>query len=1315
MAESAVLTTALKPFGLDHETRYVQSGRTVEDILLTLPMAEPWVTISVVLNGIPVVRNRWKSRVVSEGDHLLVRYCPAGGSDASKRKTSQMLMMAVQLGAVMFAPGLGNLALTGLTKGGFYAGAWSIKAATVASFAAMSWAGKHAVSQLVPLHDPEKEPTFNASFGGASNAITEFGAWPRLFGRMRIFPKYAAQPYVEWNGTKSWHVMMFAISYAPVNIETDSVKIGDTPLSSIDAFDPVHDMEIRQGWSWDETPRRLYAQQVFDKSVGATIDHNGQGHPEGWEVPTSYRTSANVDAIDIIINYPSGYVYYVDDSPRTLRCTYQVKMAPGPLFSVFKTVKDGTGYNDDAVWTLSTLQKKPYTMTVRVTRAMIDETWPEYTDIDNTGFQVKLIVRYIGGTGSGSDYRNLETDGSAWPVWTTLRSMHAEDPVLIDKVSRFGTNAKQYATMTLRIPSEYVGNSASGNVSVIASAMFPAWTGSGWTSPSADNASNPGWAYASVLRDDAGALDIDSDLIDNDRILEFADDCTEKGYTFNYYCDTFRSVRDLAKLILSCGRAFYGENDGKISVVMDRPQTVAVCTFASRTCSNYRARRMFTEAPHAIRSKFKNSLYDWVDDEIVVYRDGYSMAGGDGNLPARYVEEMECHGLDTYEAVYKHVRYQMKCEQQRAVLTTFETGPQWIGCQRGNLIGVNFDDALYGITSARIVSVIKDESLDYSGIIVDNGFPMEVLGNYGVRITLTNAGHVGEEIQLDVYNPGEDTWTQILFVDPIEHDAEAFPQVGDLVVFGNRSEERVLLTVKEIVPNSRLGAEITGVLHAPEVHDEGPIPEYESCVTRPPNQRNYPPPKPIISSVKSDESVMERASDGTLISCIAISLSYETHQQRGEVRWTEVQYRHHSEDMAYAWERVPAFDGMPAWVTIANVDDGAEYDLRVRTISTHHVPGDWVGYGPMTVIGKTSLPPDVENVYVEDHQLVRWTYPSPPLDLAGFHLRYHTGPSDTWDDAIAAHDGLIAKPEFPMMALPSNSTLTILVKAVDTGGRESENAAKIQFDTAPLNMDYVDSTLWPLLIPSQFVSVDSEWDRIGTIVSGVVLNDPMDPLDGCLVGEELGSGWSNPIWPDDMGQPIWPANMSDPFWPVGERYGPVEYLFTTGETMSLKNLLDGDGIDKFLHLGFTAYGDVHVSYTRTEYPTYQWDIPFPARLPLKPFVDGYDNLYVRVKIPQSMAVRPALEEIGLTVEAAWVTETVTDIPVLSSGDTTVPLSKTYDRIIDVTPVICDETTAGTDLAFVRVTGKSTSGPTIRGYDKDGSQTDGIVDVKVRGI
>jgi len=201
--------------------------------------------------------------------------------------------------------------------------------------------------------------------------------------------------------------------------------------------------------------------------------------------------------------------------------------------------------------------------------------------------------------------------------------------------------------------------------------------------------------------------------------------------------------------------------------------------------------------------------------------------------------------------------------------------------------------------------------------------------------------------------------------------------------------------------------------------------------------------------LSSSDSELFVNSDGTVTSRIKAAWDQSVDQNAGG---SEVEYKFSSDP---SW--TPAANTINIeinFIYISPVNDGVNYDVRVRTINNIGVPSDWVEILNYTVIGKVAPPPDCDSFKVQRLSDGTREYSgglldsNRPVDFLGYVLRAGVGTGLTWSQLKPLHVGVITQLPFESNQLAENG-YTIGIKAVDTTLNESVNAKLIFSDLGP--------------------------------------------------------------------------------------------------------------------------------------------------------------------------------------------------------------------------------------------------------------------------
>ena len=454
-------------------------------------------------------------------------------------------------------------------------------------------------------------------------------------------------------------------------------------------------------------------------------------------------------------------------------------------------------------------------------------------------------------------------------------------------------------------------------------------------------------------------------------------------------------------------------------------------------------------------------------------------------------------------------------------------------------------------------------------------------------------------------------------------------------------------------------------------------------------------------SISSGTAELLLQADGTVVSRMRVSwpaVADAAVQQNGHI---EVQYRPVGGPLTWATEVV---QGNETAVAISDVMDGVYYTVRARATTSVGV-GAWSAYMDVQVLGKTEPPQDVTSFSVSGDTL-NWV-PVTDLDLSGYLLRFNYGSSFSWDTATPMHIGVITESPYVMVTRPSGA-VTIMIKAVDTSGNVSVNAAAVATNLADP--------------PVANVVEQIDFGALG--YPGTLLNCTV--VGGELVADSQGSAGSS-----DYGLTGTVATTFGDYgtleegvttsvdWGDAGVFDALEYVSSeivvsqalsgslatlaisaTGESFQVYYRLSGPG--SFYEAdGMSFYGSDGTAFYGPPGPWVAW----PGQLAM-----ANDTYQFRVKFAVG-ATQGRISSMVLTVDAPDIIETVDDL-VVSAGGTAIPYSKPFSSIKNVQVTL---QTNGSGAETVEVDKSSPLTPVIRAYNSSHVAVSGAsVDITLKG-
>ena len=1245
------------PFSIDGRVDLaVKAGGTIFDMVAMVCGAETdQAQAYVKINGEPVPRHLWRHVRPKKGVLVEVRVVPAGGGGGGQRKNpiATILTIAV-MAASVFIPAIPAVAAAagniGLSLGMAPATALTFGRFLVSTATTMG--GRLLVNSLAPppqqslgalAATPGTGSGMGSSFAGgprssptlsltgSRNRLAPYEVIPVILGTHKVFPPLGAEPYTEIVGDDQYLRLLFTVGYGP--LQMDDLKIGETPLSS---FDDV-ETEIRPGHDSD-APIGLFPKDVHEEPVAALLDGVISGKP-GSASYVQRRSEANADELSVDIGFPAGVVRIEDDGSYarhtvTVSVEYRHISGGGWLSAGNITVTDNRAE------------------TIR--RGL---RWP----VSRRQYDVRLR-RVTPLTDSNRVYEDCS--------WSVLRTITNEAPVQMSGL----------AQIAMRIKASDQLNGVVDQLNLVATSILPCWNGTSWVEQSTANVA----ALARfVLTGKANARPIETvKLIDYDW-QDLYNKCRNTGHQFNGVVDFSTTVGEVVSDVLSAAHASLSKRDGKLGVVIDEAKSTPVQMFTPRNSWGFRGDRVFPETVHGVKVRFVDAASDYRESERIVYGDGYSA----GN--ASKFEVLELWGQTSATEIYKKARRHLAEAVHRAETYELNTDIEHIICTRGDLVRLTHDVPGWGLYSARIKTVSTDGGGNCDGVTLDDAVTMEGGKSYSVRI---RTGAHGSLVTNVVTVAGETRTLSFLPVIP----AATLPATGDLLSFGEVGKETVELLVKTIEPGPEMSAKLTLIDYSPQVFTahEGPIPPWNPQVTVRPASNPEPPAKPVIETVRSDETVLVREADGTLHSRIVVSLALVS-GRAAPAAWFDGQIR--PVGSSGAWRSVARTAADTRQLVFDGVEEGFEYDLRVRSESGLPTPGltsDWAVVQAHKVVGKSTLPTNVNGMTIEG-EVLRWSYSNPPIDFAGFRVRYRAGTSVNWDDAVFLHDGLVTSTEYDLSGR-ARGVVTVMVKAVDTSGNVSATPA------------YVIRNLGDIIVDNLIFSVDQKaagWP--GTLSNGAAFG-------GTLKADDTG----NRFWIDDSG-PFWKVAPTDLFWTDTW----LEMVYTTDliprpDEVGARLMVDTDVMAASWEMTWRNGGDGLIWESDDSAPCWKDDADayWPETGPFKPwsgYVDSISRQRYECRIRTAAdQQRGEITSFVFKCDVADQNEHLEDV-VIGSDGTRLPITRSYRTIANVQLTLQDD---GGAALTVRTMDKSASeGPLIKCFNAAGVAVAGLVDANIQGV
>lgn len=590
---------------------------------------------------------------------------------------------------------------------------------------------------------------------------------------------------------------------------------------------------------------------------------------------------------------------------------------------------------------------------------------------------------------------------------TALKTITYEPPVDEDDVS--GTAVRMKATDQL--------NGSISQLNAIVSCICPDYDvdTDTWVERIT---SNPASLYRYVLQGSMNARPLADEKLDIAQLEYWHGVCLENGYTYNRVIDFETSLAEVLRDIASAGSASPAVVDGKRTVVIDEPKDDIVQIITPRNSWGYEGEMVYTEIPDAFRVTFRNAEKNFVQDEIIVYNDGYDESN------AELYEGIDLQHVTNSTLAYQTARRYLAVIKLRPEIHTFNMDIENLVALRGDRIKFVNDVVLIGIGSARIKNVVVDSAGFVTQIQVDEDISVPSDGTYYVRVRLSNGDLLYKELITSVGTT--DTFD---FLTPFN---DSLPAKGDLCYFTETGQEKDLI-ILSIQPGKDLTAQIASLDYAPEIFEDGPIPAFDSKITTP--LEFIRPDPPILVETVGDETVMQRNSDGSFLTRLVISLE---NTNSGAVT-TSVKIRESGTDQ---FRSATLIESSPEQVIITGLQDASRYDIHIRyrraESNAISIP---LQLNNFKFIGASGPPNDVSGfkiTVVDGSALLAWDK-NTDIDISHYKIKF----SGVFSGALWGTAQTIENRVFENRLTVPFQSGTYLIKAVDLTGNESENATTI--------------------------------------------------------------------------------------------------------------------------------------------------------------------------------------------------------------------------------------------------------------------------------
>jgi hypothetical protein len=475
--------------------------------------------------------------------------------------------------------------------------------------------------------------------------------------------------------------------------------------------------------------------------------------------------------------------------------------------------------------------------------------------------------------------------------------------------------------------------------------------------------------------------------------------------------------------------------------------------------------------------------------------------------------------------------------------------------------------------------------------------------------------------------------------------------------------------------------------HADSVYDTTAPPE------RPPKDTDLPDvsnvPAPTIVSIETGTSVLTVKQDGTIISRAKITF------QNSHIftDYVEVQWKKQSEAEFVNTLTLAGLSNKCAF--IEGLEEGVVYDFRLRVVNTSEFKSPYAEQSE-TFLGKSELPGDVPWFSI-DGNVLSWGEVV-ALDLAGYIVKYHHGDNVSWGDGAPLHEGFITTQIYTSDSLPTGIT-TLMIKAVDTSGNESQLPAVIKADLGDPIVENIIETF--------------DLDALG--FPGTITNGTVN-----TISDDLEADAQTPImWSDDT-KDMWMPNDTVLMWAVTQ-YAAMTYETSvtptsaqSGAQMTIDDIIVGEPWQLLYRRNgpsamwssddttpMWAVDDSVLMWVNA--PDFQ---PWPGAA-----VALNEQFDFKVTTGQG-TTRGIIFNFDIDIDVPDIVERLDDVAIGASG-TRLPITETYNNINNVSITLQDD---GGTAETVRVFDKDeTLGPLVKVFDSSSVAVTGTIDATIQGF
>ena len=596
---------------------------------------------------------------------------------------------------------------------------------------------------------PEPDPVF--TLRGQTNKVKLGDPIEDHYGRVRIFPSYAAISYNKYIDNEQYLYSLFCLGQGEFEIE--NVFVEDTNINN---FDDTEYVVYEPGETVD-----LFRDNVETSNEVAGIEMFGPNEPEydSWVGPFAAggpQSSSDIIEVDVII--PQGLNYSNDEGgldSRTVTASFQYRQIDqnGDPVGNWLVLSEFSK-------TLRTVTPQRYTLT-KVVPSGRYEVRARRTNNKDTNFRANNTVK-----------------------WESLRA--------------FLPNVGNYGDVTLLAirarASNNFNDSSRSQINLFATRKLPIWNGVQWSNPVATRSAV--WAMANIFRSIYGGNVTEDKFFDLDDFLLKDQQLNAEGRTFDWTFDTRGTVWEDAAMVCRAVRGRPLLRGSIITIALERSKTIPTAVFGPNN--------IVSGSLEWDIKIYNQNEYDGIEAEYVdpITWKSEVLVCALPDSGADYLEPMKFPGITNRDIAYREGMYEESKRRYNRENVTFSTGleghiPTW-----GDLILVQHDLPKWGQGGRLLAFQGLVLQLDSEVTFTTGEVHQVVLKD---KTGAASGPHIVTEVVGDPY--------KVELQSPIDLSVFDFSSTHELPIFafGVQNLEGKLLTVVDVSTNGEEEISITGV------------------------------------------------------------------------------------------------------------------------------------------------------------------------------------------------------------------------------------------------------------------------------------------------------------------------------------------------------------------------------------------------------------------------------------------------------------------------------------------------------------------------